>query len=158
MGLLNGFLGGLKISFQISKYLRLLVFGWILIFGSGCVRKVSVPSPKPPPDRPIQTGIPGKNLEELSPRTQASLRLTEQGRVLLETGRTNDAISMFERALNLDPTNGLNYYYLSEAWLFKGRFEQAEELNGMAEIYLKASPDWALRVKNQGERIRELSK
>ena len=101
--------------------------------------------------------MPGKNLEDLSPRSQASLRLTEQGRVLLEEGKASDAIRMLERAINLDAANGLNYYYLSEAWLFKGKFKQSEEFNGLARIYLKESPEWMVRVTEQTGRIQEFS-
>ena len=114
--------------------------------------------PSTPKDHSIQTGVPGKHMEDLSPRSQASLQLTEQGRVLLEEGKPSDAIRMLERAINLDPANGLNYYYLSEAWLFKGKFDQAEEFNGLARIYLKESPEWMVRVTEQGERIREFSR
>ena len=101
--------------------------------------------------------MPGKDLDDLSPRAQASLQLTEQGRSFLESGKPNDAIRTLERAINLNPTNGLNYYYLSEAWLYKGKFKQAEEFNNLAEIYLKSSPKWALRVKTQRERIEALN-
>jgi tetratricopeptide (TPR) repeat protein len=97
-------------------------------------------------------------MKGLSPSALASLRLTEQGRMLLESGKPDDAISILERAINLNPTNGQNYYYLSEAWLFKGRFTQAEKFNGLAEIDLKEDPEWAVRVMEQGERIRQLSR
>ena len=124
---------------------------------SGCARTVVSP-PLTHEDDFIQTGMPGKNLEDLSPRSQASLRLTEQGRVLLEEGKASDAIRMLERAINLDTANGLNYYYLSEAWFFKGKFKQAEEFNGLARIYLKGSPEWMVRVMEQEERIQEFSR
>ena len=114
--------------------------------------------PSTPEDHSIHTGVPGKHMEDLSPRSRASLQLTEQGRVLLEEGKPSDAIRMLERAINLDPANGLNYYYLSEAWLFKGKFEQAEEFNGLAGIYLKESPEWMVRVMEQEERIQEFSR
>jgi tetratricopeptide (TPR) repeat protein len=125
---------------------------------SGCAKRVSISLPMPHKDRSIETGVPGKDLEDLSPHAQASLQLTEQGRSLLENGKANDAISTLERAINLNPTNGLNYYYLSEAWLFKGNFNQAEEFNSLAEIYLKASPEWALRVRSQRGRIEAFNK
>jgi tetratricopeptide (TPR) repeat protein len=112
----------------------------------------------PQKDRPVQTGVPGKDLETLSPRAQASLQLTEQGRALLEDGKIDDAIRALEQAINLSPTNGLNYYYLSEAWLYKGKFEQAEEFNSLAAIYLKESPEWTLKVIQQRGLIENLNK
>lgn len=124
----------------------------------GCAKAVVVAPPAVPEDRSIQTGVPGKDIRDLSPRAQASLRLTEQGRLLLEEGKAGDAIEMLERAINLDSANGLNYYYLSEAWLYKGDFKAAEEFNGLARIYLKDSPEWLARVRAQGDRIEEFSR
>ncbi len=121
----------------------------------GCAKTIVVP-PLSHEDHSIQTGIPGKKLEDLSPRAQVSLRLTDQGRRLLSAGKASDALRMLERAINLDSTNGLNYYYLSEIWFYKGRFEHSEEYNRLAQIYLKESPEWMFRVKEQGERIREV--
>ncbi len=84
----------------------------------------------------------------------ASLRLTEQARVLLESGKVDDAITTLERAMNLNPSNGRNYYYLAEAWLKKGNLSQAREFNRLAEMYLRDEPGWTNRVKDQQERIR----
>jgi predicted Zn-dependent protease len=84
----------------------------------------------------------------------ASLSLTEQARVLLESGKPDDAIRTLERAVNLNPSNGRNYYYLAEAWLRKGNPNQAGEFNRLAAMYLRADPDWMDRVKTQDERIR----
>ena len=93
--------------------------------------------------------------EEHSPRALASLQLTEQGRILLESGDPDNAISIFERAININPTNGQNYYYLSEAWLLKGDTIQAKEFNQLAEIHLEDDHEWMRRVLQQRERIEE---
>lgn len=154
----KGLSGGLKIYFQVFKCIGVFILGGIFLTASGCAKTVSVPAPVPHKGYPIQTGVPGKELEDLSPRAQASLRLTEQGRILLEDGKTNDAISTLEQAINLNPTNGLNYYYLSEAWLLSGKFEQAAEFNRLAEIYLEESPEWMLKVNEQRGRIQGLTK
>jgi len=89
-----------------------------------------------------------------SPRAVASLRLTEQARVLLESGKVDDAITTLERAMNVNPSNGQNYYYLAEAWLKKGNSSQAREFNRLAAMYLKDEPGWTSRVQDQQERIR----
>lgn len=96
--------------------------------------------------------------EEPSPRALASLRLTEQGKFLLESGKHDDAIRVLERAVNMNPTNGQNYYYLSEIWLLKGNISQAQEFNRLAEIYLKGEPEWAYRVMRQREQIERAGK
>jgi tetratricopeptide (TPR) repeat protein len=74
--------------------------------------------------------------------------------LLLERGNLDDAISMLERAVSLNPTNGINYFYLSEAWLLKGDTVQADEFNRLAAIYLREDIKWMARVMEQGENIR----
>lgn len=112
----------------------------------------SSPSPSPAPTvlEKEQT-LPR---QDESPRAVASLRLTEQARVLLETGKVDDAITTLERAMNLNPSNGQNYYYLAEAWFKKGNPSQAREFNRLAALYLKDDANWMSRVKEQQERIR----
>ena len=96
---------------------------------------------------------PARPADQPSPRALASLGLTEQGRLLLERGNLDDAISMLERAVSLNPTNGINYFYLSEAWLLKGDTVQAEEFNRLAAIYLREKGVWSAKVTEQTERI-----
>ena len=91
--------------------------------------------------------------QEQSPRALASLRLTEQGRMFLENDDLDNAISILERAINLNPSNGQNYYYLSEAWLLKGNASQAREFNRLAEIHLKEDRGWMRLVSKQRDRI-----
>ena len=96
-------------------------------------------------------------MKEPSPRILASLELTGQGRMLLERGRPDDAIRILERAINIDPNNGQNYYYLSEAWLIKDNVAQAKEFNCLAGIYLGEDIEWTRRVIEQEERILRMS-
>lgn len=91
--------------------------------------------------------------ENGSPRAVASLRLTEQARVLIEQGKVDEAITTLERAMNVNPSNGRNYYYLAEAWLKKRNPSQAIEFNRLAAMYLKDEPDWMSRVRDQQDRI-----
>lgn len=99
---------------------------------------------------------PAELAKQPSPHMLASLRLTDQGRILIEKGKPDDAIRVLERAIGLDSTNGQNYYYLSEAWLLKGDIEQANEFNRLAGIYLTEDPHWMNRVIAQRERIKKL--
>lgn len=80
--------------------------------------------------------------------------MTERGRRLLESGDPDAAISVLERAVGLNPTNGENYYYLSEAWLAKGDTTQAEKFNRLAGLYLEGE-DWEVNLLDQRERIRK---
>jgi predicted Zn-dependent protease len=149
---------GLKvflISFKIVIVTCIFGFGMVL---SGCTPAVMKPSP---PDvyreTPREADEFEKNAEKpgLSPRALAALQLTEQGRMFLENNQPDDAIGILEQALNLNPDNGRNYYYLAEAWLMKWNIGQATEFNRLAEIYLKDDNEWLYRVKLQRERIKE---
>ena len=119
------------------RWIILLSLGALVVFLSGCAGITPV-------------------RQEQSPRALASLRLTEQGKMFLENGDLDNAISILERAINLNPSNGQNYYYLSEAWLLKGNASQAREFNRLAEIHLKEDRKWMPRVSKQRDRINEV--
>lgn len=89
--------------------------------------------------------------EPSDPRARASLQLTQQGKIFLAQGKLDDAISVLERAVGLDPTNGQNYYYLAEAWILKNNLGQAGEFNRLAGIYLEDDYLWMRRVREQKE-------
>jgi predicted Zn-dependent protease len=109
------------------------------------------PSSTPRADQKGQT----QPRQDDSPRAVASLGLTEQARMLLEGNKPDDAIRTLERAVNLNPSNGRNYYYLAEAWLKKGNPGQAREFNRLAAMYLRDDLDWMERVKTQEKRVRK---
>lgn len=140
----------------IFKSVLILLAGALLLI-SGCASLPSehvtpptpmpeLPSPVPKPSEPTGEWEPG-------PRALASLRLTEQARLLLESKRPDEAIRTLERAVNIDPGNGRNYYYLAEAWLTKGNRAQAREFNRLAGIYLEKDVAWMGRVKRQKQRM-----
>jgi predicted Zn-dependent protease len=83
----------------------------------------------------------------------AALELTEEARILLDEGRTGDAIRLLERAVNLHPDSGRSYYYLAEAWIARGDLRQADEFNGLAEAYGDGGREWRTKVRRQKERI-----
>ena len=117
---------------------------------------VETPRQEQPP-APLRTVVPEyKQSEDPNPRQLASLRLTEQGKNLLEKERPDDAIDLLERAVSLNPGNGENYYYLAEAWLMKHEPKQANEFNRLAGLYLRGKPDWMRKYLEQKERIQQL--
>jgi predicted Zn-dependent protease len=148
---------GLKV-FLISFKMVIVtcIFGFSMVL-SGCAPSVMKPSPEIYRETPREADEFGENAEkpDFSPRALAALQLTEQGRMFLENNQPDDAIGILERALNLNPDNGRNYYYLAEAWLMKGNIGQATEFNRLAEIYLKDDTEWLNRVILQRERIKE---
>ena len=140
-------------SKPIKKWLSYL-FCFILL---GCSTIFPAPSKHPPTtSQEMRTGK--KELPEERPRSRemASLHLTEQGQMLLERGRVDDAIDVLERAVSIYGSNGKNYYYLAEAWLKKGNIVQAREWNRLAEMYLTGDREWSQRASEQRERINSL--
>ena len=91
-----------------------------------------------------------------APRNNAAGQLAQEGVHHLSAGRPDNAIRSFEQAIGLNPNNGQNYYYLSEAWLMKGFAAEARQLNGLAESHLTGNKDWAKLVARQAERITTL--
>lgn len=142
-----------------SKIGFLMLVG-ILICSFGCS---TIPSESAPPLEQVQeprSTVPEAketdHINDPAPRTIASLRLTEQARLLIESKRPDEAIRTLERALNIDPQNGQNYYFLAEAWIIKGNKIQALEFNRMAELYLAKDALWMSKVLEQKERIESL--
>ena len=148
---------GLKIFLiRFKVVIVTCIFGFSVVL-SGCAPTVMKPSPEGYRGTSQEAGEFEENVEKpgLSPRALAALQLTEQGRMFLEKNQPDNAIGILERALNLNPNNGRNYYYLAEAWLMKWNVGQATEFNRLAEIYLKDDGEWLNRVILQRERIKE---
>ena len=135
------------------KFIKIILFVAVAAWRAAC--------PKPPLQEVHVEGEEPTSVEETikeNPRAVASLQLTDQGRRLIEEHKPDKAIRVLEQAVSLHPTNGHNYYYLSEAWLMKGSAAQAKEFNNLAEIHLKEDNEWMIRVTNQADRIAELEK
>lgn len=119
------------------------------------------PESAPPPSQAPAPAVPAPQdqvpepRQEPTPRTIASLRLTDQARSFLDAGKPDQAIRTLERAINLNPSSGENFYYLSEAWLMKGNLRQAQEFNRLAALHLKNDAVWMGRVAAQAERIKK---
>ncbi|MBI4777117.1 MAG: tetratricopeptide repeat protein [Deltaproteobacteria bacterium] len=141
-----------------DSFIFCFLFLLVLIL-SGCAARPVDESPPFPPTLESDQSPPPAEAEkaeefiEPTPRVLASLRLSEQASLYLESGRPDQAIRILEQAVNLDPQNGQSYYFLAEAWLMKGSVEQAREFNRLAGLYLENEDSWRERVKTQKERI-----
>lgn len=154
----------------MSPGLKFIPVACIILFLAGCVRTIPAPQPSgipsettpptpsesapaesptaPPPSQ--TTEAPGATP---TPRALASLELSRQAEMLIENNKLNEAIRILERAVNLHPGSGENYYYLAEAWRRKGNSSQATEYNHRAAIRFRDDPAWMERIVLQKKRI-----
>ena len=132
-----------------SPGIRAAVLGAFLLSGVGCA---AVTSSGPPSYPPVKLP-PAEKPSADTPVALAALELTEEARILLDEGRTGDAIRLLERAVNLHPDSGRSYYYLAEAWIIRGDLRQAAEFNGLAEAYSDGGREWQVKIRGQKERI-----
>ena len=137
----------------MTKLIGILLAYLLVLTIAGCV-KTQVAQPLPPGQEQVEP----ESEQSPDPRALASLQLTEQGRRLVEAGKSDQAIRVLEQAISLNPDNGQNYYYLAEAWLLKGVITEAKKFNQLAEIHLKEDPGWMPRVIQQANQIAESEK
>ena len=77
-----------------------------------------------------------------TPARAASLRITEQQRVELERGHTDDAIRELAHAISIDPSNSYAYFYLGRAYVARKDYAQAQTFFKRAEIGLASNSAW----------------
>jgi len=123
------------------------------ISGKAPSNQTAAPPPVKQPLPPQAEQPPAPSVSTQSPMALAALSLSDQGKTYLKNGKPDEAIRVLERAVNLHPQNGENYYYLAEAWLSKGNAIQAKEFNHLASIHLNTNPEWIRRVQSQLARI-----
>jgi tetratricopeptide (TPR) repeat protein len=77
-----------------------------------------------------------------TPARAASLRITEQQRVELERGHTDDAIRELAHAISIDPSNSYAYFYLGRAYIARKDYGQALTFFKRAEIGVASNSVW----------------
>ncbi|MGB9381731.1 tetratricopeptide repeat protein [Candidatus Binatus sp.] len=77
-----------------------------------------------------------------TPARAASLRITEQQRLELEQGHTDDAIRELAHAISIDPSNSYAYFYLGRAYIARRDYVQAQTFFKRAEIGVAANSAW----------------
>jgi tetratricopeptide (TPR) repeat protein len=77
-----------------------------------------------------------------TPARAASLRITEQQRVELERGHTDDVIRELAHAISIDPSNSYAYFYLGRAYVTRKDYAQAQTFFKRAEIGLASDSAW----------------
>jgi hypothetical protein len=77
-----------------------------------------------------------------TPARAASLRITEQQRLELERGHTDDAIRELAHAVSIDPSNSYAYFYLGRAYIARRDYGQAQTFFRRAEIGVASNSAW----------------
>lgn len=112
------------------------------------------PAPSPLPD---DSSLLAKITQGTSPQRAASLRLTEEGRKLLDAGDPAKALTRLEKTIVIDSTNPYGYFYLAKAQYLMGRYKQSLTFLDVAESRLSAEPFWLAEVQAlRGENYRAL--
>ncbi len=81
-----------------------------------------------------------------TPARQASDRLVEKGKGLLDTGELERAQSTFRDAINVDSNNGVAYYWLAITQARLGETDVALGLLDKADALLSRDPEWSERI------------
>ena len=106
-----------------------------------------------PPPLADDSSLLAKIVPGISPQRAASLRLTEEGRKLLDAGDPAKALTRLERTIVIDSTNGYGYFYLAKAQYRLGHYQESLNLLEVAQSRLGGEPFWmselyALRGEN----------
>jgi predicted negative regulator of RcsB-dependent stress response len=122
-------------------------------------------TPKPPVITPESATAPlpddssllAKITPATSPQRAASLRLTEEGRKLLEAGDPAKALSRLEKTIVIDSTNSYGYFYLAKTHYRLGRYKESLSFLDVAESRFSEEPFWLAEVYAlRGENFRAL--
>ncbi len=99
-----------------------------------------------PRSLPDDSSLIAKINPKTSPQRAASLRLTEEGRRLLESGEYPKALARLEKTIALDSTNPYGYFYLAKAHYRLGRYQESLNFLDVAESLLASEPFWLAEV------------
>ncbi|HXV81172.1 MAG TPA: tetratricopeptide repeat protein [Candidatus Binatia bacterium] len=131
-----------------------------LILPPGAEETMESPSVTPEaPTGPLpdDSSLLAKITPGTSPRRAASLRLTEEGRKLLEAGDAPRALSRLEKTIVIDSTNPYGYFYLAKAHYQFGRYKESLSFLDVTESRLREEPFWLAEVHAlRGENYRAL--
>lgn len=109
------------------------------------------------PPLPDDSSLLAKITPSTSPQRAASLRLTEEGRKLLDAGDAAKALTRLEKTIVIDSTNPYGYFYLAKAQYRLRQYKESLNFLDVAESRLTAEPFWLAEVQAlRGENYRAL--
>jgi hypothetical protein len=109
------------------------------------------------PALPDDSSLLAKITPGTSPQRAASLRLTEEGKKLLDAGDPKKALGRLENTIVIDSTNPYGYFFLAKAHYRLGRYKESLNFLDVAESRLSQEPFWlAETYALRGENFRAL--
>jgi tetratricopeptide (TPR) repeat protein len=120
-------------------------------------KEPNIPSEPAAPALPDDSSLLAKITPGTSPQRAASLRLTEEGRKLLDAGDAAKAVTRLEKTIVIDSTNPYGYFYLAKAQYRLRQYKDSLNFLDVAESRLSAEPFWLAEVQAlRGENYRAL--
>jgi len=120
--------------------------------GSGTEESSALPPPLADDSSLLAKITPGT-----SPQRAASLRLTDEGRKILDAGEPAKAITRLEKTIVIDSTNGYGYFYLAKAQYRLGHHKESLNFLDIAESRIGAEPFWLSEIHSlRGDNFRAL--
>ena len=155
------------------KFLSVLGALFVLIWIQACSQRRVSRTPYPSPRITAPSGVeelPRKTvplpddssmIAKISPGTSpqraASLRFTEEGKRLIESGEYARALIRLEKTISIDSTNPYGYFYLGKTHYHLGHYKDSLNFLDVAESYLTSQPYWLAEVLAfKGENFRAL--
>src|SRR6266496_2000054 len=98
------------------------------------------------PALPDDSSLLAKITPGVTAQRAASLRLTDEGRKLLDAGDAAKALTRLERTIAIDSTNPYGYFYLAKAQNRLGSYKESLNFLDVAESRLSGEPFWLAEV------------
>ena len=80
------------------------------------------------------------------PQRNASMKLLQQGRALLQGVTYKAALARFEQAVGIDATNPYSHYFIARAHYFLENYRESLDFLDLAELRLAADARWLAEV------------
>lgn len=103
-------------------------------------------TPALPPPLADDSSLLAKITPATPPQRAASLRLTDEGRKILDAGDPGKALTRLEKTIVIDSTNPYGYFYLAKAQYRMGRYRDALNFLDIAESRLGPEPFWLAEI------------
>ncbi len=114
--------------------------------GEAPLDEAGTPEGKAQASLPAAASLIGKIDSRTPPQQAVSLRLTEDGRKLIESGHNTKALTHLEKTLAIDSNNPYVYFFLAKAHFNLAHYRQSVDFLDVAEARLDSQPYWIAEV------------